>query len=192
MTINSDISGKMVGCSLAQGGREFEIVSGKQLENPYVDIASLSKIIRQETMVVPTFSNFDGPFPKSANKGKICGPRPKNKKERYALAVLYTALLTITCADKFGSKRDLILDGSYLRDPAFAKIVAKLCKNRRIFYDTETYGIASGAALLCFHGKTSSKLNLNIPSGIQEISDLDVYANKWKSLVANQMKGNKK
>ena len=192
MTINADIFGKMIGCSLAQGGREFEIVSGAQLKNPNVDISSLSKIIKQETMAVPTFSNYDGPFPNSAKKGKIYGPIPKNKKERYALAVLYTALLTVTCADKFGSKRDLILDGSYLRDPIFAQIVAMLCNNRRTFYDTETYGIASGAALLCFYGKKTAKLNLNTPEDITGIPDLSIYSNKWKNLIRNQMKGYEK
>ena len=189
MTINADISGKMIGGALAQGGREFEIVSGAQPKNPNVDIPSLSKIIKQETMAVPTFSNYDGPFPNSAKKGQIYGPIPKNKIERYALAVLYTALLSATCADQFGSKRDLILDGSYLRDPAFSQIVAMLCNNRRTFYDTETYGIASGAALLCFHGKITAKLNLNIPADIKGIPDLGIYANKWKSLITSHMKG---
>ena len=84
----------------------------------------------------------------------------KIKKERYALAVLYTALLTMTCADALGSERDLILDGSYLRDPVFAKIVAALCGDRKTLCDTEIYGIASGAALLCSYNKVSAKLNL--------------------------------
>lgn len=189
MTINADIFGKMIGCSLAQGGREFEIVSGKQSKNANVDIPSLSKIIKQETMVIPTFSNYDGPFPCSANKGRIYGPIPKNKKERYALAVLYTALLTFTCANMFGSQRDLILDGSYLRDPVFAQIVSKLCNNRRTFYDTEIYGIAAGSALLCFHGENNVKLNLITPENISGIPNLITYTNKWKNLITNQMKG---
>ena len=95
----------------------------------------------------------------------------------------------MTCADALGSERDLILDGSYLHDPVFAQIVAMLCNNRKTYCDTEIYGIASGAALLCFHGKASSKLNLNTPSVIREIPDLNVYANKWKNEVMNQMKG---
>jgi sugar (pentulose or hexulose) kinase len=189
MTITADVSGKMIGGSLAQGGREYEIVSGTQPKNVKVDIPSLVKIIKQQTMAIPSFGNYDGPFPNSANKGRIEGPIPKNQKERHALAVLYTALLTATCADRLGTERDLILDGSYLHDPVFAQIVAMLCSNRKIYCDTEIYGIASGAALLCFYGKAPSKLNLTMPSSIKEIADLNVYANKWKNLVTNQMKG---
>ena len=73
------------------------------------------------------------------------------------------------------------MDGSYLRDPVFAYIVAKLCYKRKTYYDAETYGIASGAALLCFHGNISPKLNLNIPKSIREIPDLSIYKRKWKS-----------
>ena len=189
MTINSDVGGKMIGGSLAQGGREYEIVSGLKSEDLRVDIPSLIKIIKQQTMGIPSFGNYDGPFLDSANKGIIFGPIPTNQKEKHALAVLYTALLTTTCAEKFGNNRDLILGGSYLRDPTFAQIVAKLCKKRKTYYDNETYGIASGAALLCFHGNISPKLNLTIPQNIREIPDLSIYTKKWKKLVTNHMKG---
>ena len=116
-------------------------------------------------------------------------PIPENQKERHALAVLYTALLTLTCANTLGVDRDLILDGSYLRDPVFAQIVATLCTNRKTFCDTEIYGIASGAALLCSHSKVSAKLNLYVPSLFNEIPNLHFYADKWKALTTKQMKG---
>ena len=190
MTINSDVSGEIVGGSLAQGGREYEILSNANSKDFRVDIPSLIKIIKQQTIAIPSFGNYDGPFPGSANRGKIFGPIPKNQKEKHALAVLYTALLTFTCAEKFGNNRDLILDGSYLRDTVFAQIVAKLCDKRKTYFDNETYGIASGAALLCFHGKILPKLNLNTPQTIQQFPDLSNYKKKWKKLITKNMKGN--
>ena len=140
-------------------------------------------------MAIPTFGFYDGQFPNSAKKGRIEGPIPVNQKERHALAVLYTALLTMACANTLGMERDLILDGSYLRDPVFAQIVAMLCSHRKIYCDTEIYGIASGAALLCSHGKVFAKLNLSEPTFNKKIPDLNIYADKWKNLVINQMKG---
>ena len=95
----------------------------------------------------------------------------------------------MTCADALGSERDLILDGSYLRDPVFAKIVAALCGDRKTLCDTEIYGIASGAALLCSYSRVSAKLNLYLPSPLTEIPNIHIYAEKWKALTNKQMKG---
>ncbi len=189
MTINSDVEGKMIGGSLAQGGREYEIVTGLKSEKLRVDISSLIKIIKQQTMAIPSFGNYDGPFPKSANTGIILGPAPSNNKEKHALGVLYTALLTTICAEKFGDSRDLILDGSYLRDPIFAQIVSKLNHRRNTYFDNETYGIASGAAHLCFHGNYFPKLNLNLLKNNNQIPNLSIYKKQWLRLVTNHMKG---
>ena len=45
-------------------------IDKKIIEN----IELLSKIIEQETMVIPSFSNYDGQFPNSAKKG-LCFDR---------------------------------------------------------------------------------------------------------------------
>ena len=75
-------------------------------------------------MALPSFGNEDGLFPGSRTKGRITGPPPTTPEERRALAVLYTALLTSVCLDALRSEKLVILDGSFVRDPLYAALVA--------------------------------------------------------------------
>ena len=79
----------------------------------------------------PRFGTNYGQFPESAGKGRILGPVPRNAEDRHALAVLYCALLAVTCANMLDATRPWVLDGSFLRDPAFAGLVAALRPGRQ-------------------------------------------------------------
>lgn len=181
MTLNADVTGAPLGGALTMGGREYAAVAGDQPADARVDLSVLARIVGQGTLALPTFGGNDGQFPDSARKGQIIGPQPETAAERHALAVLYTALLTVACADTLDASRPLVLDGSFLRDPAFAAIVAALRPRRETLVNLDGYGIASGAALLCRHGGPSVPLHLS-PASPAGLPDLTPYARRWRDM----------
>src|SRR5699024_6185945 len=116
-------------------------------------------------------------------------PLPETIEERKALAVLYCALLTVECLDALGPSSEIVLDGTFLREPAYAAIVAALQPGRRVRYNLDTYGIASGAALLAGHeGRTNSaSVELRAPGPLGPFADqLSIYAARWREAARAQ------
>ena len=179
MTCNADVTGAAIGGALTMGGREYTAIAGEQASGAQVDVRVLTDLVSRGTMALPTFGANDGQFPGSAGQGRIVGPPPATAAERLALAVLYAALLTVACADTLDPDRRLILDGSFLRDPAFAAIVAGLRPGRQTLVNPEGYGIAAGAALLCAHGAPPAPLQLTMAQAAG-IPDLSRYAAEWR------------
>ncbi|MDX3924808.1 MAG: FGGY family carbohydrate kinase [Shinella sp.] len=151
MTCNSDVFGRPLGGVLTMGGREFTIVAGNDApqENVRLDVAE--RLVRQETMALPSFGDDDGLFPGSAGAGRIVGKAPETAEERKALALVYCALLTAECLDALGEAQTVVLDGSFLRDPLYPTLVAAFAPGRRVRFSLDAYGVASGAALLAGH-----------------------------------------
>ncbi|MEI2298660.1 FGGY family carbohydrate kinase [Ensifer sp. MJa1] len=184
MTLNSDVFGRPLGGVLTMGGREFSHVAGRELpEAPVPDDVVLS-LIAKRTMALPSFGNDDGLFPESAGRGRISGPPPETPIERKALALLYCALLTAECIEALGPGQLVVLDGSFLRDPLYARLVAALMPSRRVRFNLDAYGVASGAALLASEGRRreSSPLSLADPGDIQHLwPTVAVYASQWRA-----------
>ena len=183
MTCNADMAGAPLGGALTMGGREYQAVAGDQPPDAKADPAALSRLIAQGTMALPTFGTNDGQFPGSAGQGRILGPPPDTAQDRHALAVLYTALLTVTCADMLAPARPWVLDGSFLRDPAFAGLVADLRPDRQTLTAPESYGIAAGAALLC-GPPAVTPIDL-APAKPLALPGLTAYAAKWRTLAGD-------
>ncbi|MEZ5798003.1 MAG: hypothetical protein R3D63_11300 [Paracoccaceae bacterium] len=132
-------------------------------------------------MALPTFGGNDGQFPGSAGQGRLAGPPPQDAAERHALAVLYAALLALACGNGLAPGRTWVLDGSFLRDPAFAGLVAALRPGADTRVNPESYGIASGAALLCRKGDAPVPLTL-YPAPALDLPGLAEYAARWRAL----------
>jgi sugar (pentulose or hexulose) kinase len=184
MTCNSDVDGNPVGGALTMGGREFSHVSGRDDAHLNADAALVSRMIGQGTMALPSFGDDDGLFPGSAGKGQITGPQPADAAERKALAVLYTALLTVECLDALGSSGRVILDGSFLRDPLYAALVAALRPQGDTVSNLDTYGVASGTALLASHGTRSARAAIALekpPVFNHPAAELTAYARRWQA-----------
>ena len=180
MTLNADVTGAPLGGVLTMGGREYQAVAGDQPPDPKADPATLARLIAQGTMALPTFGTNDGQFPGSASKGRILGPMPETPEERHALAVLYTALLAVTCANMLDPVRPWVLDGSFLRDPVFAGLVAALRPDRQTLTSPESYGIAAGAALLC---RPTGTVPIELtPAHPLALPGLTTYAARWRAL----------
>jgi len=88
----------------------------------------------------------------------------------------------MTCADTLGPHRHLVLDGSFLRDPAFAALVAALRPERDVLVNREGYGIAAGAARLCAYGAPPLPLHLTAATPLPGLPDLTAYARRWRDL----------
>ena len=186
MTLNADVGGNPVAGALSMGGREFMAVAGDQPEGAMADMEVVKRLIARGTMALPSFSPADGQFPGSGGRGRIDGPPPETAAERLALAVLYVALLTETCAAALDPDRLLILDGSFVRDPAFATLVAALRPGQRTLVNPEGYGVAAGTALLCRQGQAKAELNLLTPAAAPDIPDLTAWAARWRTLARTQ------
>jgi sugar (pentulose or hexulose) kinase len=164
------------------GGREYAAVAGTQTEGALVDPETLARIVARGTMALPSFGTNDGQFPGTAGKGRIVGPPPETAAERQALAVLYVALLTLECGNRLDPERLWVLDGSFLRDPAFAAIVAALRPGRLTRVNAEGYGIAAGAAALCQPDRAMPAPALRDPTLLPGLDDLTDYAARWRAL----------
>lgn len=182
MTLNSDVYGRPLGGALTMGGREFTHVAGKQSDGALAGIDVVARLIERGTMALPGFGIDNGQFPGSIGRGKIVGPQLVDAQERLALAVLYVALLTVECINVLNACRLVVLDGSFLRDPLFAGCVAALRPQAKTLFNSESYGCASGAALLCNHLRRDkpAQLKLSEPMLPFQIPGLAAYALRWR------------
>jgi sugar (pentulose or hexulose) kinase len=185
MVLNSDVAGRPVGGVLTMGGREFSHVAGQGQEGNAADAALVSLLIERGTFALPSFGDDDGLFPGSAGLGRFEGPPAEPPAERKALAVLYAALLTVECIDALNETGLVALDGTFLRDPLYATLVAALRPNAETVYNLDSYGTASGAALLGEHDTrdTPAPIGLSLPTAFAgDREALAAYAQRWREL----------
>lgn len=189
VTINSDMEGHAVAGALAMGGREFSAVAGPDWRGERADHATLARIVERGTMALPSFSDNEGQFPGSAGTGRIIGPPPETQAERTALALLHSALLTVTCAEVLNGGERLILDGTFLKEPLYAPLVAALRPGRQTGLSDEPEGVVVGAVRLSEHGRGggAGKLTLD-PVAPIDIPGLTDYSRRWCA-AAEQQKG---
>ncbi len=182
MTINADMAGRPVLGALTMGGREHAAIAG---DNPAaVDLAALARIVARCTCALPTFGNNDGQFPGSAGRGRIDGPPPTDPAETQALALVHMAMLSLVCGEQVAPQAHWVLDGSFLRDPAFAALIAALRPGSVTDISAEPYGIAAGAALLATGGRAPLSLT---PARPLALPGLDRYAARWRALAKGQI-----
>ncbi|WP_234820222.1 MULTISPECIES: FGGY family carbohydrate kinase [Sinorhizobium] len=185
MTLNSDVFGNPLGGILTMGGREFSQIAGSDPPAEPVPPETVARLIAQRTFAVPSFGEGDGIFPGSAGRGQILGPPVAEPMERKALALLCCALLTAECIDMLSDDRLVVLDGSFLRDPLYAGLVASLLPDRKVRINLDAYGVAAGAALLAgqewrLH---PAPLALGEPTNLKQLTpELICYAADWRAL----------
>jgi len=69
-------------------------------------------------------------------------------RERAALGVLHCALMTDLCLDRIGAKGPSIVEGSFVRTPAFAALLAALRGDDGVLVAEEVSGTTAGAVAL--------------------------------------------
>ncbi|MDX1218846.1 carbohydrate kinase [Sinorhizobium medicae] len=185
MTLNSDLFGNRLGGILTMGGREFSHIAGVDPPTDNAPPEALVRLLAQRTIAAPSFGDDDGLFPGSAGSGRILGPEPKSAMERKTLALLYCALLTVECIETLSADRLVVLDGSFLRDPLYADVVAALLPDRKVCFNLDAYGVAAGAALLAGHEtrKGPAPLTLSEPTRFGRLEpELLRYAADWRAV----------
>ena len=131
----------------------------------------------------------DGQFPGSAGSGQIVGPLPDTAEKRLALAVIHSAMLTVKCANTLGLDSTWILDGSHLRDPAYAAMVSSIrmitSPNAKTLVNENADGIARGATAL-YHPATVEPPILRQASKLVDVRGLKKYVQDWQTLVQDK------
>ena len=184
MTLNADTLGRPVAGALCMGGREFSLIAGPDWATAKADTATVARLIGQGTFAVPSFGENDGQFPGTARRGRIAGPPPATPGERRSLAVLHAALLTAEVIATLDPKARVILDGSFLREPLYAPLVAALRPGAVTEVSTETTGAAAGAALLATHAVRPGPVPVSLAAARppMDLPDLSRYAMQWRDL----------
>ncbi len=180
-TINADPWGNPVGGALTMGGRAFSALAGPATGLARLD--ALAAVVGRGTLALPSFGEDAGQFPGAAGRGRIVGEPVADNEERLALALLHAALLTAACVTTLGGGRRLVLDGSFLRDPLYARLVAAVLPDRPVSLSHESSGVAAGAAL---HSADAAG-RPPVPIALEDVRPVDLpglsdYATRWAAL----------
>lgn len=183
---NADTEGRPLAGVLMMAGREFSAVAGTAEPAP-VTVEAIARLVAAGTMALPSFGGDDGFFPGSARRGRFVGPEPADA-DRWALAALYTALLTDAALDELPPAGRVILDGSFVREPLFARLVAAL-RDEPILASDEHHGVAAGAALLFGHATRTAPVPV-APAAAEAVAipGFRDYRAAWRGLAMKQGK----
>lgn len=178
-TVNADVTGAPVPGILTMGGREFALVAAGS-EGP-AERAELARLVAAGTMPLPFFGDDDGPFPGRARQGRIAGPEPDGPRGRFALAVLYAALLTTELVEALPPAATLVLDGSFVREPLFGALVQRMLPRVRVLVNPDSHGVAAGAALLASHASRTGPAPLAlVRPDCEGLPDMASYRAAWR------------
>lgn len=177
MLANVDIRGRPVPTARLMLGREFAVLAGETpAEAGEADVAAL---IASGAMALPAFTDQGGPF--ARRKGEILGPAPQTSASRSALATLYCALVSAHMLERLQAPGDIIVEGGFNRSPAFASLLAALCRDRAVFMAPAS-GAAEGAALLAQWDRPHASPRLR-PAERWSLPGLQAYHERWRAML---------
>jgi L-fuculokinase len=178
MLANVNALGDPVACMRFMGGREFSELAG---ESPVTCTeADIARVIEQGTFAVPAFAS-GGPF--AAHAGAITGPAPQTKRERYALATLYCALMSDYCLEKLGADTGPVtVEGSFTGNPHFAALLAALRPGRQVEVSSDTSGTTCGGWMLRHWGRMPR--SANVAAAPLELPGLQSHRATWRAALA--------
>jgi L-fuculokinase len=144
MLANITARGQAVACMRFMGGREFSALAG--MSPTMCTFADFEKLIVQNTLALPSFSDSGGPFVGQA--GTITGPAPDTAQERYALATIYCVLMTDYCLSVLHAQGAIVVEGSFTDNPFFGALLALTRTQQTVWYSGDTSGTTCGGWLL--------------------------------------------
>src|SRR5918996_1708683 len=178
---NTDLLGRAVACARFMGGRERALIAGGKPAR--AEVADVEALIAAGTLALPSFTHSGGPFPGSSGRSLIAGPQPRTAPARAALASLYVALMASASLDLLRSTNQLIVDGGFVDDPQFARLLAALRPHQPIALSREREGTAIGAALLWRWAEREAAVALDLKEvAVPEIAGLAAYAERWREV----------
>jgi sugar (pentulose or hexulose) kinase len=180
---NTDLLGRAVACARFMGGREHALIAGRDPGGDHArpDIADAEALIAAGTVALPSFTDSGGPYPESGGRGLIAGPQPGSARARAALASLYVALMASASLDLLRSDNRLIVDGGFVEDPLFARLLAALRPRQPVVLSREREGTAIGAALLWRWPDREGPVPLDLKEvAAPKVAGLAAYAERWR------------
>ncbi len=181
LVTNTDVFGDPVACCRFMGGREFECIAGETDPGPD-PLATMRGLVADGVMALPSFTESGGPLPGTGGKGRIEAARQLGAADRFALAGLYTALMTDLSLTALGSTSPIIVDGPFAQNPLFLGTLAALRPGQSVSASMIADGTAHGAALLArFDGDHPPATSLDL-APVQPIDGpgLAAYAAQWR------------
>lgn len=177
MLANVNALGDPVACIRFMGGREFAELAGESPETCTLnDIATL---MDQGTLALPAFA-AGGPFAAKAGalSGTITGPAPQSARARYALATLYSVLMSDYCLELLGADTGpVIVEGSFTGNPHFAALLAALRPGQPVQVSADTSGTTCGGWMLRHWGRAPAGANAAAPAA--DLPSLPAYRTRW-------------
>ncbi len=176
-----DVFGRRVSCCRFFGGKEFEILSDGSTGSE-ATLEDVRKLIENNVMALPTFTDSGGPMPGTAKRGRIIG-EANSPAAKASLASLYCALMVSESLDAVQSQHDIIVDGPFAENPVFLGILANLRSGQTVRASLLRDGTAAGAACLAL-----------MPAGLLphididmvqyhpvDLPGLDAYQQRWRN-----------
>lgn len=181
LATNTDVFGDPVACCRFMGGREFECIAGEADPGPD-PLAAVRRLIADGVMALPSFTESGGPLPGTGGKGRIESSRPLDAAERFALAGLYTALMTDLSLTALGSTSPIVVDGPFAQNPLYLGTLAALRPGQSVSASTIADGTAHGAALLARFEQDRPPSSAFDPAVAEpiDIPGLAAYAAQWR------------
>ena len=176
---NVDVEGRPVATARFMGGREYAAIACAQ-GNP--EPASLARVIEAGAMALPCFAGQGAGGPFAAHQGEIIGDI--TPADRPALATLYVVLMSDLMLTRLGvTSGDLIVEGSFAANPAFAALLAALRPTQPVYSGSDAAGTARGAALLANWPLPNLQPPPLIPASPCAVEDLHAYRDAWTRAV---------
>ncbi|MGS0743897.1 FGGY-family carbohydrate kinase, partial [Glaciimonas sp. GG7] len=149
MLANVNALGQPVACMRFMGGREFAALAGPDPKT--CTPADLQRLIDQNTLALPCFSESGGPF--FGQVGRIAGPLPQSAEERYGLATLYCVLMTDYCLTMLESAGSVVVEGSFTDNPYFSALLGALRTQQTVAVSDDASGTTCGGWMLRHWGR---------------------------------------
>jgi hypothetical protein len=176
--VNVDVSGMPVPSSRFMGGREIEILAGRDAqatasESGSSRLSCAIAAVEAGEMVLPARVAGVGPFPTAMSRNLAAEP---NTHCRMALAHLYAAMLADVSLDLIGSHDTLLIDGRFATAPVFVQALANLRPTTQVLISSDDNGVAHGALRLASVTHTDSFVLQRVPPLAVDMSG---YRARW-------------
>ena len=176
-----DLRGEPVPTGRYMGGREFEILSQEIGSDKTFTEADLRSVIAKRSFLLPSFAP-GGPF--MGRQGSALGPELETPGEILARATLYLALMTVTSTDMLKVDGDLMIDGGFVNNPWYCRLLATLAGCPRCFMNHQTEGTAVGAGMLASWHDNEMQWPLHLtPVDPFEDPGLAAYVEQWQQAI---------
>ncbi|WP_296615355.1 carbohydrate kinase [Sphingomonas sp.] len=185
--INVDVSGRMIPSARFMGGREIELLTGRDtrridIKADQADIVAATRsVLEQGARVLPTFAPGFGPF--AAHCGRWID-KPTDQASLRAAVSLYAALVADVSLGLIGAGGCLLVEGRFAEAEVFVRALAALRPNDKVYRANAHNDVSFGALRLLQPGlRPSGGLELIQPLALP----IENYRERWHDDVAGAL-----